>query len=192
MKTPPHDLQKLLEKGSVTVAKSLIGWRFYVIEQDGSHTGGVITETEAYTEEDAASHSYRGRTPRTEIMFGPACRLYVYFTYGMHWCVNIVTGLEGHGEAVLLRAIVPDSELDRIQQRRGNRPNTEFTNGPAKLCQALGIIGTDNGAVLNEGRFLLLPPKQKVLHIETTKRIGISKDAHRLWRFVTTDLTATN
>lgn len=188
-----YDLEAILLQGAVDAARHLMGWHFYVIEPNGTRTGGIITETEAYTQDDAASHSYRGRTPRTDVMFGPPGRLYVYFTYGMHWCANVVTGAEGTGEAVLIRAIAPDSGLRYIQKRRGSRPNSELTNGPAKLCQALAITGEDQGAVLNSGRFLLLPPlpEHTRLHIQSTQRIGISKDTHRLWRFITSDVAAT-
>jgi DNA-3-methyladenine glycosylase len=188
-----HDLEVLLSRGAVSAARHLIGWRLYTVEPDGAHTGGVIVETEAYQQDDAASHSYHGRTPRTDVMFGPPGRLYVYFTYGMHWCANIVTGVEGTGEAVLFRAIVPDSGLDHIQKRRSNRPNAELTNGPAKLCQALAITGKDQGAILNNSHFLLLPPYPEHTHvdIEATERIGIRKDTHRLWRFVTSEISAT-
>jgi DNA-3-methyladenine glycosylase len=169
----------------VTVARQLIGWRLYVIEADGSKTGGVIIETEAYNQDDSASHSYRGRTPRTDIMFGPAGHLYVYFTYGMHWCMNIVTGPEGRGEAVLIRAITQDAGVDFMRERRGNKPDQDLTNGPAKVCQALGITGKDNGIVLGSGRVILLPPDSKFkFNISATERIGITKDTHRLWRFI--------
>lgn len=177
-------LHALLEQGAVEAAQGLIGWRFYRVEPDGSRIGGTIIETEAYMQDDAASHSYRGPTPRTAVMFGPAGRLYVYFTYGMHWCANIVTGVDGHGEAVLIRAIQPDEGMAIIQERRGNRPNAELTNGPAKFCQALGITGEDTGAVLNGDRFMLLPPVGAALKTQATERIGISQDTHRLWRFV--------
>jgi DNA-3-methyladenine glycosylase len=176
---------EFLESGSVKVAKQLLGWRFYR-EIDGQRVGGIIVETEAYSQEDAASHSYRGKSPRTEVMFGPAGFIYVYFTYGMHHCVNIVTGHEGHGEAVLLRALVPDEGLNIIRERRNNRPDNELTDGPAKLCQALGITRADSGQQLNNGnngRFLLLPPEKAVRKLPPTERIGITKDTHRLWRF---------
>lgn len=182
-----NPLNTLLEQGAVRAAQDLIGWCFYVVEPDGTKVGGVITETEAYTQEDAASHSCRGETPRTAVMFGPAGHLYVYFTYGMHWCANIVTGLKGHGEAVLIRAIQPDAGLAIIQERRGNRPDAELTNGPAKFCQALAINGQDSGAVVNQGRFLLLPPEGPKLKITAAPRIGITQGTHRLWRFVAVD-----
>jgi DNA-3-methyladenine glycosylase len=167
---------------SPVVARQLIGWRFYRREH-GQLVGGVIIETEAYMQTDAASHSYRGRTPRTDVMFGPAGHLYVYFTYGMHYCVNIVTSSDGTGEAVLLRAICPDAGLNIIRRRRLGRPYHELTDGPAKLCQALGIDRADHGKRLNDGEFLLLPPEQGYDTI-ATQRIGITRDTHRLWRFV--------
>lgn len=177
-------LNTLLEAGAVSAAKSLIGWKLYVQEHSGILVGGMITETEAYMQEDAASHSYRGRTPRTEIMFGPAGYIYVYFTYGMHWCMNVVTGMDGHGEAVLIRAIVPDQGMDIIRKRRGNRPEHELTDGPAKVCQALGITGKDNGLKINDSKVLLQPFSEPLPNIQATERIGITKDTHRLWRFI--------
>lgn len=179
-------LHDLLVQGAVAAAEGLIGWRFYVREADGSLTGGEIIEAEAYTADDAASHSYRGETPRNRTMFGPAGHIYVYFTYGMHWCVNIVTGQAGTGEAVLIRAIRPDEGLSRMRERRG-RPDVELANGPAKLCRALAITGSDNGAVIGGERFVLVPPDGQTNEVEATPRIGIKHDTHRLWRFVKTD-----
>lgn len=176
-------LDKLLLNGSVSAAKGLLGADFYVIESDGTKVGGRIIETEAYSQEDAASHSYKGKTPRTEVMFGPAGHLYVYFTYGMHWCVNVVTGAKGYGEAVLIRAIDPLYGIERIRERRNNRPDSELTNGPAKICQALQITGADNGASIAGPRVHLGLPKEPLAHT-ATPRIGISQDKHRLWRFV--------
>jgi DNA-3-methyladenine glycosylase len=172
-----------LEAGSVKVAPKLIGWRLYRREGE-TLVGGTIIETEAYNQTDAASHSYRGQTPRTQVMFGPAGRLYVYFTYGMHHCMNIVTGPEGEGAAVLLRAIAPDEGLEMIRERRKHRPDAELTDGPAKLCQALGVNQNDNAKILNQSEFVLLPPLFPVPKIKATPRIGITKDTHRLWRFV--------
>ena len=177
-----------LSENSVAVAQKIIGWRLLAKESDNSFTGGTIIETEAYSQDDAASHSYRGVTPRTEIMFGPAGFTYVYFTYGMHWCMNIVTGEDGHGEAVLIRAITPEKNIELIRKRRNNRPDTQLTDGPAKVCQALAISGADNGVALNEGRIWLLPPENTAARtIIATERIGIRHDTHRLWRFVQTD-----
>lgn len=170
---------------AVVVAQELIGARLYVVSKEGVKVGGEIIETEAYRQDDAASHTYNGKTPRTEVMFGPPGYVYVYFTYGMHWCMNIVTGPTGYGQAVLIRAIQPDSGLEIIQKRRGKRPGKELTNGPAKVCQALGITGENNGEKINNGHILLLP-KTIQPHIEATERIGIKKDTHRLWRFIKT------
>lgn len=179
------DALHILQLDSVTVAKQLLGWQFYVRETDGTLTGGTLTETEAYNQDDAASHSYRGKTKRNEVMFGPAGTLYVYFTYGMHWCANIVTGQDGRGEAVLIRALLPESNLELIRERRAHRTDRELTNGPAKVCQALGLSGKDNSTQLNHGRVVLLPPKStKQFDIAVTKRIGIRNDTKKPWRFV--------
>jgi len=119
-------------------------------------------------------------------MFGEGGRLYVYFTYGMHWCANIVTGPIGSGEAVLIRALTPDQGVAYMRERRLGRPDTELANGPAKICQALDITGADNGTMIDGERFVLLPPKGTPPSVRTTTRIGIRHDRHRLWRFIAT------
>lgn len=174
----------ILQQDAVTAARQLIGYRFYVKRNDGSLVGGMIVETEAYTAEDAASHTFRGETPRNKVMFGVGGHLYVYFTYGMHWCANLVTGPAGHGEGVLIRALNPDQGIAYIRENRHGRPDAELTNGPAKVCQALGITGVDNGALINGPRFVLLPPTGSPPHTKATTRIGIRQDRHRLWRFI--------
>lgn len=143
-----------------------------------------IVETEAYDQTDAASHSYNGKTKRTEIMFGPAGYLYVYFTYGMHYCCNVVVGEEGYGAAVLLRAIEPLEGADAIIQNRGGKTGVELTNGPAKLCQALGIDMKMNGHDLTKTPLKLIErPEIAKKDIITTARIGISKAKDVPWRF---------
>jgi DNA-3-methyladenine glycosylase len=112
----------------------------------GQRISGIITETEAYRgEDDLACHARAGRTPRTAVMYGQPGHAYVYFTYGMHWLLNFVTEAEGYPAAVLIRGIQPTGGLDIISERRAGRHRSQWTNGPAKLCQALGIDGKFNG-----------------------------------------------
>jgi DNA-3-methyladenine glycosylase len=115
----------------------------------GQRISGLIVEAEAYDgETDLACHASHGRTPRTEVMYGPPGRAYVYFTYGMHWCLNCVCGQAGYPAAVLLRAIRPEEGLETIAARRAGRPQPEWCNGPGKLTQALAIDGALNGVDL--------------------------------------------
>lgn len=153
---------------------------------DGVALRGRIVETEAYDETDAASHSYNGRTPRTEIMFGPAGHLYVYFTYGMHYCCNVVVGKTGYGAAVLIRAIEPLDGIEKMEQLRG-KTGVNTTNGPAKLCQAFAINKPENGTDLHSGAVRLIATDPvSAGDITTTTRIGISRDKDRIWRFYMT------
>jgi DNA-3-methyladenine glycosylase len=155
---------------------------------DGKLVKAKIVETEAYDESDAASHSYKGRTPRTDIMFGPAGHLYVYFTYGMHYCCNVVTGKAGEGSAVLIRAVEPLEGEEVLERYRQGKTGIEVTNGPAKLCQALNITKMMNGHDLET------PPLQLIMESEiphasvtTTKRIGIRQAEDTPWRFYIKD-----
>lgn len=149
---------------------------------DGQIVRVKIVETEAYDQTDAASHSYKGRTPRTDIMFGPPGHLYVYFTYGMHYCCNIVVGNEGHGAAVLIRAVEPITNKSILGRNRHGKGGEELTNGPAKLCQALIIDKTMNGHDLHLSplRLVIKPPEEKIVQ---TTRVGISQAKNVLWRF---------
>lgn len=163
------------------VAPRLLGCEL-VREIDGRILRGRIVETEAYNQADAASHSYKGRTPRTDIMFGPAGYLYVYFTYGMHYCCNVVTGGEGQGAAVLIRALEP-LEGQTVMARNRKRED-ELTNGPAKLCEALQIKKTLNGHDLRQAPLeLVLKPTVPLAEIVQTTRIGISQAKDMPWRF---------
>jgi DNA-3-methyladenine glycosylase len=149
---------------------------------------GRIVEVEAYCgTEDAGAHSYRGQTARTRTMFGPPGGLYVYFTYGMHWCANAVCGDEGEGVAVLLRALAPIDGIDDMRTARAAaRRDRDLCNGPAKLCQALGIDGAFDGSDLVTGdRGVTIlddgtpPPPDPV----QTTRIGLSAGAEHPWRW---------
>ena len=132
----------------VEVARDLLGMRL-VRWQDGTRISGIIYEAEAYRgEEDLACHARVGRTKRTEIMYGPAGRAYIYFTYGMHWCLNCVCGEEGFPAAVLLRAIEPIEGLEIIAERRRGVERKLWCNGPAKITKSLGLTGTQNGVNL--------------------------------------------
>ncbi len=132
----------------VEVARALLGMRLVRL-LEGRRVGGVIAETEAYRgEKDLACHARAGKTARTAVMYGLPGHAYVYFTYGMHWMLNCVTGAEGFPAAVLLRAIRPDEGLEIIARRRNGRPPAQWCNGPAKLCQALAIDGAFNGVNL--------------------------------------------
>ena len=146
---------------------------------------GRIVECEAYQEDDPASHSFRGLTNRTEVMFGPAGRLYVYFTYGMHFCMNVVTGREGEGSAVLLRAVEPVEGLEWMRRRRRVSDPRLLCSGPAKLTQAYGIGRTDNSMDLISGRDLFVSagtptPDERV---GAGPRVGITAATERPWRF---------
>jgi len=164
-------------------AQALLGcWLERTI--DGQLLRARIIETEAYDQDDAASHSYKGRTPRTEVMFGRAGHLYVYFTYGMHYCCNVVVGPVGHGAAVLIRAIEPLDGKDLMALRRHGQDGPGLTNGPAKLCQALGIDKALKGHDLSQPPLkLIMRPRLAKRGIVKTTRVGISRERDKRWRF---------
>ena len=154
-------------------------------ELDGQVLRGRITEVEAYDQTDAASHSYRGKTDRTAVMFGPAGHLYVYFTYGMHYCCNIVVGEEGYGAAVLIRAVEPLAGEAVMLANRNGRGGSELTNGPAKVCQAFGIDKRLNGHDLRKSPLrVIVAESVNPRTIRVTPRIGISQAKDVPWRFV--------
>ncbi len=135
-----------------------------------------IVETEAYDQSDAASHSYRGVTPRTAVMFGEYGQLYVYFTYGMHYCCNVVVGPVGYGSAVLIRAVEPVAGEAYMQKLRPGHKNYDLSNGPAKLCQALAIDKKLNGHNLTKAPLRLIAKAPLAeSDITATPRIGISR-----------------
>lgn len=173
----------VLRDDAVTVAKRLLGC---IIERkiDGQILRARIVETEAYDQTDAASHSYNGKTPRTEVMFGPAGHAYIYFTYGMHYCFNIVAGEEGYGAGALIRAVEPLEGEARMVENRHGRTGIETTNGPAKLCQALQIDKRLLGHDLHTSPLqLAIRPVLPTSEIVQTIRIGISRAKDVPWRF---------
>jgi len=137
--------ESFFSRDTVQVARDLIGKRLVRLEGN-QRISGIILETEAYRgEEDLACHCRVGRTSRTEIMYGPAGRAYIYLIYGMYWLLNFVTETEGFPGAVLIRAIAPGEGKEIIAQRRGNQPEKNWTDGPGKICIALGINADFNG-----------------------------------------------
>lgn len=161
----------------VEAARALIGARLLL---DG--VGGIIVETEAYDRDDPASHSVRGPTPRNAAMFGPAGRAYVYRSYGMHWCLNVVCGPVDHGAAVLIRALAPTDGLDVMRARRGGVADRLLCSGPGRLCQALAIDRSHDGLPLDAPPFALVPAAGPAA-IVTGPRIGITKGVETPWRF---------
>ena len=159
------------------VAPDLIGVSLLV---DG--VGGQIVEVEAYDQEDPASHGHRGRTPRNAAMFGPPGHAYVYRSYGIHWCLNLVCGEEGVPEAVLIRALEPTVGIDRQRARRGVDDVRSLCSGPGKLCQALAITKAHDGLPLDAPPFQL-QARASVPEIATGPRLGITRATELSWRY---------
>lgn len=177
------DSFEILNGKAEEVAPRLLGC-YLVRELNGEEVVAKIVETEAYDQTDVASHSYRGITPRTEVMFGAAGHLYVYFTYGMHYCCNVVVGPPGHGAAVLVRAVEPVEGAEVMSQNRGGLGGVQIANGPAKLCYALGIDKAMNGHDLHTPplRLIINEPVPQTGIVQTT-RVGLSKGKKVPWRF---------
>ena len=173
-----------LNNDPVNVAQRLLGCELLRIDGQ-ERMSGIIVETEAYDQIDIASHSYKGETPRTKVMFGKPGFAYVYFTYGMHYCLNVVTGPAGYGSAVLIRAIEPLEGENYMYKNRGRNIDKIFlTNGPAKLCQALNISKQFNGHDLHKKPLqLVIKPAINSNRIAQSNRIGISRGNDLPWRF---------
>ncbi len=169
---------------SLDGAKNLLGWEL-VHNTPAGEIGGIIIETEAYRQDDEASHSFRGVTPRTAPMFKEAGHIYMYFIYGMHWCINIVTGQKGHGEGVLLRALKPTRGIELMKSYRKTDRIKLLTNGPGTITQALAIPPTYAGLHITKTKLSLFPPEIPLSNFKTSGRIGIKKATDKHWRFYT-------
>ncbi|HEX7293212.1 MAG TPA: DNA-3-methyladenine glycosylase [Solirubrobacterales bacterium] len=162
-----------------TVARELVGCRLFY---DG--VGGTIVEVESYERDDPACHAYVGLTARTEVLFGPPGRAYVYLSYGIHSLLNAVAEPEGEAAAVLIRALEPTAGLEEMRARRGERPDLDLCSGPGKLTEALGVGLDANRADLTQDPFLLLPREDGWRdEIVAGLRVGITKAVERPWRF---------
>ena len=174
-------------RGAETLAPSLLGCLLRK-ETGKGYISGLIVETEAYTGDDPASHSFRGRTERNSVMFERGGFVYVYLVYGVHNCFNITSGIEGRGEAVLIRAVRPFEGIELMKLNRGVMEKEYLCNGPGKLCQAFGIERRHNGTSLEDGEIrLYVPVTGGKPDISVTKRIGISRGVELRRRFTLRD-----
>jgi len=167
----------------VEVARALLGC-WLVVRHESGWVGGRIVEAEAYTQDDPASHSYRGKSERNAAMFGAPGTAYIYLIYGVHECFNAVCQPEGVGEAVLIRALEPIVGLETMFQRRGGVHWTQLCRGPGNLCRALGITRALNGESLITGRIQIWQGEPAPdAQVGISPRIGITQGTERLWRF---------
>lgn len=182
------------EQHTLEIARQMLGKTLLVVTEEGVATAGIIVETEGYVgPEDPACHAYTGRTRRNDVMWGPPGVAYVYFTYGNHWMINAVTGPDGYAAAVLIRAVQPILGLAAMRSRRnihllkGKPDDRQLTNGPGKLCQAMGITGAYNGQPLDGPRLYITetPPGFRLAEFEIVEstRIGITRGVDLPWRY---------
>lgn len=169
--------QRFFARSVHEVAPELIGASLLI---DG--VGGVIVEVEAYHHTDPAAHSYNGPTERNAVMFGPPGHVYVYRSYGIHWCINFVCEPAGSASAVLIRALEPTAGLETMAKRRGITDPRQLCSGPGKICEALGVTRAHNGMALDALPFTLRA-RPKPVEIAMGVRIGITKAADVPWRF---------
>ncbi len=176
------------DHSTVQVAQNLLG-TFLIHDSPQGKTMGRIVETEAYLSDDAACHASRGETKRNKVMFGPSGHAYIYFIYGMYYCLNVVTASKGVGEAVLIRALEPVEGIELMKKRRPKVSSLhQLCNGPAKLVLAMGIPSVLNGISFSKGPLNILPGEKLLKNqIITTTRIGISQAAHLPLRFYIKD-----
>ncbi|MBN1637948.1 MAG: DNA-3-methyladenine glycosylase [Ignavibacteriales bacterium] len=181
--------REFYKKDVLTIAKNILGKLLVKIDKENQIVCKIV-EVEAYDGiDDEASHSFKGMTNRNKVMFGRAGFLYVYFTYGIHFCANVVTGEEGTGAAVLLRALEPIIGWDVLAMNRYKRKvisekdKIGLTNGPGKICQALDINRKDNGIDLTEDNIFIANVKNENISVCQSTRIGIKKSVDLPWRF---------
>ena len=177
MPLPPKLRQSFFDRPVLEVAPELIGATLLV-----NGVGGRIVEVEAYHHTDPAAHSYRGRTPRNAVMFGPPGVAYVYRSYGIHWCLNFVCEEEGSASAVLIRALEPMAGIAAMQRRRGVADERALRSAPGKLCEALGVTSRHNGLPLDRAPFELRA-REATPEIAVGPRIGITKAIEHPWRY---------
>jgi DNA-3-methyladenine glycosylase len=177
MPLPPKLRRSFFDRPVLKVAPELIGATLLV-----NGVGGRIVEVEAYHHTDPAAHSYRGRTPRNAVMFGPPGVAYVYRSYGIHWCLNFVCEEEGSASAVLIRALEPVAGIAAIRRRRGIADERALCSGPGKLCEALGVTSRHNGLPLDRAPFELRA-REVTPEIAVGPRIGITKAVAHPWRY---------
>jgi DNA-3-methyladenine glycosylase len=144
--------------------------------------GGTIVEVEAYDQDDPAAHSFRGLTPRVASMFGAPGHAYVYRSYGVHWCLNLVCAEAGRAEAALVRALAPTHGLEAMRERRGLERERSLCSGPGKLCQALGITRAHDGLAVDEPPFELFA-RESEPELAIGTRIGIARAVEQPWRY---------
>jgi DNA-3-methyladenine glycosylase len=177
MGRPPRLRRSFFARSVHDVAPELIGATLMV-----GNAGGVIVEVEAYHHTDPAAHSYIGMTPRNAVMFGPPGFSYVYRSYGIHWCLNVVCEPEGSASAILIRAIEPTAGIAAMQRRRGLKEPRSLCSGPGKLCEALGVTIRHNGLPLDKPPFEIRA-RAAAPEIVTGPRIGITKAVEHPWRY---------
>jgi DNA-3-methyladenine glycosylase len=170
-------LRNFFDRSVHEVAPDLIGTTLLF-----KGVGGTIAEVEAYHHSDPASHSFGGKTARNAVMFGPPGHVYVYRSYGIHWCLNFVCECEGSASAVLVRALVPTHGLATMRRRRGVDDERALCSGPGKLCEALGVTGAHNGLAVDAKPFEMFAP-EKPVDVAVGVRIGITKAVDTPWRY---------
>jgi DNA-3-methyladenine glycosylase len=177
MAVPKKLTPAFFDRSVHAVAPELIGATLTV-----GATAGMIVEVEAYHHSDPAAHSYGGPTPRNAVMFGPPCHVYVYRSYGIHWCMNVVCEKAGSASAVLIRALMPTEGVGQMRRRRRVEDARLLCSGPGRLCEALGVTGKYNGARIDRPPFEL-QGRAGAVDIVRGPRIGITKAVGHPWRY---------